>query len=223
MYMDELNIYENNLSKLLDNYEKAQKKYINDLRLAQGGAAPATASAIAGGAAPLTPQTSQGGAAPATASAIAAMASLNQEITFLLEEISSKINKINQTSANADVIAKKKAVINDLNSKMRDDGDKINALLNDTVNLDGKNESIRLQTKTSLYYLTFYTIIIIIIGILFVRIMANSETSLNETILLVLAIALVVYQFKDRIKDWFDSIRTYLGDGSYSWLARMIN
>ena len=201
MYMDELSIYENNLSKLLDNYEKAQTKYINDLRIT----------------------TSQGGAAPATASAIAAMASLNQQITFLLEEISSKINKLNQTSDNADLIAKKKSVINDLNSKMRDDGDKINALLNDTVNLDGKNESIRLQTKTTLYYLTFYTITIVIIGILFVRIITNSETSLNETILLILAIALVVYQFRETIMRWFNSMRTYLGDASYSWLARMIN
>ena len=204
MYMDELSIYENNLSKLLDNYEKAQTKYINDLRMTY-------------------PQTSRGGAAPATASAIAAMTSLNQQIIFLLEEISSKINKLNQTSVNADVIAEKKAVINDLNSKMRDDGDKINALLNDTVNLDGKNESIRLQTKTSLYYLTFYTIFIIIIGILFVRIIANSEIGLNETMLLILAIAFVVYQFKETIMSWFDSIRTYLGDASYSWLARIIN
>ena len=199
IYMDELSIYEKNLSQLLDNYEKARVKYINDLRIQKGGGAPATVSA---------------------------MASLNQEIMFLMEEISSKINKINNDSANtkyADEIDKKKSIINVLNAKMRVDGAKINALLNDTINLDGKNESIRLQQKTNLYYLTFYTIFIIILGVLFIRIISSSETDLNETVLLLLGLVWLFYTFRDTIIGYIYSIISYLGDTSYSWLARILN
>ena len=197
--MDELSIYEKNLSQLLDNYEKARVKYINDLRIQKGGGAPATVSA---------------------------MASLNQEIMFLMEEISSKKNKINNDSANtkyADEIDKKKSIINVLNAKMRVDGAKINALLNDTINLDGKNESIRLQQKTNLYYLTFYTIFIIILGVLFIRIISSSETDLNETVLLLLGLVWLFYTFRDTIIGSIYSIISYLGDTSYSWLARILN
>lgn len=206
MYMDELSIYEKNLSQMLDNYEKAHTKYINELRMN-------TTTTLQGGYAPLTPQLK------ATASAIA---SLNQEIMFLIEEISSKINKINITSVNADIIDKKKTIINELNNKMRIDGEKINALLNDTIYLDGKNESILLQQKSSLYYLIFNTIIVIILGILFIRIIGSSETGSSETILLLLGVGWLFYTFRDTIMSWFYSITSYLSDTRSSLLANVL-
>ena len=187
--MDELSIYEKNLSQLLDNYEKARTKYINDIRLSKGGEAPATASAIA---------------------------SLNQEIVFLLEEISHKLNQNQSKNAKYnDVIAKKRDYLNDLNNKMRADETKINALLNDTISLDGKNQTLRLQTKSSMYYNTINVILIVILVILFARVITSSETNLTETVTLSLGLLWLFYIYRASITAGLSYIKDSIVNISY--------
>jgi len=189
--MAELDIYEKNLSKMISDYETIHANYTNSLRLKNS---------------------------VESKNLLLKLNSLNQEILFLIEEISHKIDQTNKNAKNNEFIYKKLSDLNALSSKMHLEETKVNALLNETVNLDGKNETLRLQTKSSMYYNTAYLIIIIILGVLFIRMIVSTESDPIENIVLLLGLVWLFYTFRATLIGWFSNLTSSIGNISYSWL-----
>ena len=190
----EFTIYEKNLQLLLAEYERVHSNYINSLR-----AKNITESSLL----------------------LEKIQSLNQQIQSLSLDMS---NKIHVKGEYTDDIDKKKDELNTLHNKMIVDETKIKNLLNDTIDLDGQNETLRLQHKSSMYYNSFYIIIIILISILIFRIFISTEADPLENILLILAIVLLLYIFWSNIKSALhDIVITNMHYDSSSFLYRMLN
>ena len=197
--MTELYIYEKNLSQMISEYEKLYANYLNSVRLEKNGGPPA-------------------------ATALLKLSSLNQDIVFLLEEIFHKINNNNSNNKKyKDEKSKKRDDLNVLNDKMRADEAKINALLNNTISLDGKNETLRLKTKSSMYYNTINVILIVILCILFARVITSSETDLTETVVLLLGLIWLFYSYRVYIISWLSYIKDFIGNITYSLLYRLLD
>ncbi len=194
----EVNVYEKNLQLLIAEYERVHSNYINALRTKNIVESKVLLEKIK---------------------------SLNQEIQSLTSEITNKINQMNEENIQErykDEIGKKKDDLNSLNNKMRVDETRINNLLDDTIDLDGHNETLRLQHKSSMYYMSFYIIIFMIILILLVRMFISTEADPLENIALFLGILFLLYYFRDIIISSF-TLPSFIKYDSTSFLYRMLN
>ena len=103
----------------------------------------------------------------------------------------------------------------------------INSVLHDANDLDGKNDSLRLQQKTSLYYIYFAIIVITIISLLFVKFAMSTEQDPRENILLILGILLLLYFSWNTISRWISVVETVtknnLSYDSSSLMYRILN
>jgi hypothetical protein len=165
----EVSVYEKNLKELLSEYERIHANYISSLRDKN----MADAKRL-----------------------LLQLESMNQEIQLLTEEISQKIKQINQENkfgGYKDAVQTKKNDLNSLNSKMVADETHIKKLLHDTIDLDGKNESLRLQQTSSMYYIYFAILVVIFLSILMFRFSSSTESDRIENIVFFLAILLIIY------------------------------
>jgi len=165
----EVNVYEKNLKELIAEYERINTNYISSLKNKNMEDANRL---------------------------LVQLESMNQEIQLLSQEISQKIQKINQENKYGNyknTIQQKSDELNRVYSKMVEDEKHINSVLHDMIDLDGKNESLRLQQKTSLYYIYFAIIVIAIISLLFVKFSMSTEQHPIENTLLILGILLLLY------------------------------
>ena len=165
----EVSVYEKNLKELLAEYERMHANYVSSLRDKN----MADANRL-----------------------LLQLESMNQEIQLLTEEISQKIKQINQENkfgGYKDAVQTKKNDLNALNNKMVADEAHIKKLLHDTIDLDGKNESLRLQQTSSMYYIYFSILVVIFLSILMSRFSGSGESDRIENIVFFLAIILIVY------------------------------
>ena len=165
----EVSVYEKNLKELLAEYERMHANYVSSLRDKN----MADANRL-----------------------LLQLESMNQEIQLLTEEISQKIKQINQENkfgGYKDAVQTKKNDLNALNNKMVADEAHIKKLLHDTIDLDGKNESLRLQQTSSMYYIYFSILVVIFLSILMFRFSGSGESDRIENIVFFLAIILIVY------------------------------
>lgn len=170
-----LNVYEKNLAKLLVDYEAVHTKYIEGLRQ----------NPTSGGKVYLVE-----------------LENLNKEILALVEEINQNVSKINSDDKYGkykDDIIKKKSELNALNNKLVNDETIIKDLMYDTIDLDGKNETFRLQHKASIYTIFFYIIFLFYLGYLLTRMFASAESDPIENKILALAILVLIYNFWNAI------------------------
>ena len=93
-----------------------------------------------------------------------------------------------------------------LNNKMITDETRIKKLLHDTIDLDGKNESLRLQQKSSMYYIYFAIIVVVLISIFFFKFVISTEQHPLENSVLVLIILLIVYVCWATLFGWSTSL-----------------
>lgn len=166
-----LNVYEKNLAKLLVDYEAVHNKYIEGLRQ----------NPTSGGKVYLVE-----------------LESLNKEILALIDEINQNVSKLNSDDKYGkykDDIIKKKNDLNALNTKLVNDESIIKDLMYDTIDLDGKNETFRLQHKASIYTIFFYIIFLFYMGYLLTRMFTSTETDPMENKILALAILILIYNF----------------------------
>ena len=166
----EVSVYEKNLKELLAEYKRIYDNYLINLRDKN---AQATANRL-----------------------LLQLESINQEIQLLGEEISQKIKQINQDNKYGqykNAVQQKRNDLKNLNNKMITDETHIKKLLHDTIDLDGKNETLRLQQKSSTYYIYFTIIVLIFLSIFFIRFAGSSEQSPIENIVLIAGLALIVY------------------------------
>ena len=199
----EVSVYEKNLKELLSEYERIHTNYINSLRNKN----MVDSKRI-----------------------LLQLESMNQEIKLLSEEISQRINLINQKNEFGNyknAVQNKKNDLISLNSKMIADETHIKKLLQDSIDLDGKNESLRLQQKTSLYYIYFTIICVICLSVLFFKFYISTESDPIENIVLFLAIVLIVYFFQATIFGWATSLVSFASNNinydSSSLMYRMLN
>ena len=170
-----LNVYEKNLAKLLVDYEAVHTKYIEGLKQ----------NPTSGGKVYLIQ-----------------LDNLNKEILALVEEINQNVSKINSDDKFGkykDDIIKKKSELNALNNKLVNDETIIKDLMYDTIDLDGKNETFRLQHKSSIYTIFFYIIFLFYLGYLLTRMFASAESDPIENKILALAILVLIYNFWNAI------------------------
>lgn len=196
----ELNVYEKNLNLLLAEYKTLHEKYVNSIKQKNSGESTTLLSKLD---------------------------SMNQQIQLLSSEIISKIEQINSNNQYGKYkgdIVKKKAELNNLNSKMNADEAKIKQLMHDMIDLDGKNETMRVKHKASIYFIFFYILFIGILIYLCFRMINSSQADPLENILLVLAILLLIYIFWSKIMGGVSSIaETNITYDSSSFLYRMLN
>lgn len=199
----EVSVYEKNLKELLSEYERIHTNYINSLRNKN----MVDSKRI-----------------------LLQLESMNQEIKLLSEEISQRINLINQKNEFGNyknAVQNKKNDLISLNSKMIADETHIKKLLQDSIDLDGKNESLRLQQKTSLYYIYFTIICVICLSVLFFKFYSSTESDPIENIVFFLAIVLMVYFFRATIFGWATSLVSFASNNinydSSSLMYRMLN
>lgn len=199
----EVSVYEKNLKELLSEYERIHANYVSSLRDKNMTDAKRL---------------------------LLQLESMNQEIQLLTEEISQKIKQINQENkfgGYKDAVQTKKNDLNALNSKMVADETQIKKLLHDTIDLDGKNESLRLQQKTSMYYIYFSILVVIFLSILMFRFSGSGESDRTENIVFFLAIILIVYSCWATISGWSTSLVSSASNNinydSSSLMYRMLN
>jgi len=199
----EVNVYEKNLKELIAKYEDIHANYVASLKNKN----MADANRL-----------------------LLQLESMNQEIQLLSQEISQKIQRINQENKYGDyknTIQQKSDDLNRVYNKMVEDEKQINDLLHETDDLDGKNESLRLQQKSSLYYIYFAIIIIVIISLLFIKFAMSTEQDPIENILLLLGILLLLYLSWNTISRFVSGIgsvanKNYYYDSS-SFVYRLLN
>jgi hypothetical protein len=184
----ELNIYEKNLSQLVEKYQSVHNNYTNSLRQKN----KVEASIL-----------------------LKQLDSLNQEILMLLDDIGKRIEKINNDKKYSNYkndIMKKRSDLNTLNDKMVSDEKKIKELMFDLIDLDGKNETFKLEHKSSVYYIFLYMLIIIILCIVMFKTISSVEPNRIETLILCLAIIVLLYQFRNKIFGAGESLLTTAED-----------
>ena len=184
----ELNIYEKNLSQLIEKYQSVHNNYTNSLR--QNNKVEASIL-------------------------LKQLDSLNQEILMLLDDIGKRIEKINNDkkySKYKNDIMKKRSDLNTLNDKMVSDEKKIKEIMFDLIDLDGKNETFKLEHKSSVYYIFFYMLVIVIICIVLFKTISSVEPNRIETLILCLAIIVLLYQFRNKIFGAGESLLTTAED-----------
>jgi hypothetical protein len=165
----EVSVYEKNLKELLSEYERIRTNYVASLQ------ANNTAD---------------------TKRILLQLESMNQEIQLLATEISDKIKKINEENKYDNyksAVQTKKDDLNNLNNKMTADEIQIKQLLHDMIDLNGKNETLRLQQKANIHYIYFGIIFLIFLSILYFRLVVSTEQSPIENIVFFLAIVLLIY------------------------------
>jgi len=199
----EVRVYEKNLKELLSEYQRLHASYINVLREKN---------------------------ITESKRLLLQLESLNQEIQLLAEEISQRIKKINvnkEYGTYKSDIVKKKGDLNTLVNKMSIDETNIKKLLYDTIDLDGKNETLRVQQKSSIYYISFYTLVTMVLIFLSFRMFSTTEADPIENVVLFLAILAVVYLGWMTFSSWgsfvVDSAQNNLTYDSSSLLYRMLN
>jgi len=155
---------------------------------------------------------------------------MNQQIQLLSQEISQKIQRINQENKYGNyknAIQQKTIDLQRVYTKMVEDERQINSIIHDATDLDGKNDSLRLQQKTSLYYIYFAIIVITIISLLFVKFAISTEQDPRENILLILGILLLLYFSWNTISRWISIVETVaknnLSYDSSSLMYRILN
>jgi hypothetical protein len=198
----EVSVYEKNLKELLSEYERIHANYISSLRDKNMTDAQRL---------------------------LLQLESMNQEIQLLTEEISQKIKQINQENkfgGYKDAVQTKKNDLNALNSKMVADETQIKKLLHDTIDLDGKNESLRLQQNSSMYYIYFSILLVIFLSILMFKFSGSGESDRIENIVFFLAILLIIYFSYTTIFGWgtyLVSSSNNINYDSSSLMYRMLN
>ena len=193
-YSSLISAYEQHFSELLVNYEQVHAKYINSLRLKDKEQSKILLSQLK---------------------------RLDEDMQNYSAEISQKTKKMNKPAANyQDIINKKQKDLGVLHKKLREKEQTINELVSST---NGKNESLHLQIKSSVYYNTLYLIIIFIIGWLIIRYFVLSDSTSNpaETIVLLLTIVLILYEFRNTVVGWMSSAAS-VGNSSYSTMVRFL-
>jgi hypothetical protein len=178
----EVSVYEKNLKELLSEYERIHTNYISSLQDKNMQDAKRL---------------------------LLQLESMNQEIQSLSEEISQKIKQINQENKYGEyknAIQQKKNDLTTLNNKMVTDETRVKKLLHDTIDLDAKNETLRLQQKSSMYHIYFAIVIVIVLSIFFFRFAFSSEQDPIENIVLFFAIVLIVYFSWANIVGWWTSL-----------------
>jgi len=178
-----LNVYEKNLAKLLVDYETVHTKYIEGLKQ----------NPTSGGKVYLVE-----------------LESLNKEILALIDEINQNVTKLNSDDKYGkykDDIIKKKNDLNALNTKLVNDESIIKDLMYDTIDLDGKNETFRLEHKASIYTIFFYIVFLFYLSYLLTRMFSSAEPDPIENKILVLAILVLIYNFWNLIY-WGTSVAT---------------
>jgi hypothetical protein len=207
----ELDAYENNLTQLLTEYESVHDNYIKSLNES-------------------SKQNSK--------ILLSQLSDINNEILSLMGTITEKIDKMdkdNKYRKYKDTIDIKKQDLNTLNAKMVLDERRIKQLMFDTIDLNGQNENLRVQHKSSVYYNLLYMIFIIVLGVLIFRTLisvgtnssdSSDSTLLYENIFLFLAISLLLYMFRYTIYGWFSSLGTSVsnaGSDTSSWFYRLLH
>ena len=124
---------------------------------------------------------------------------------------------------NKEVINNKKKDLETLSHKMSKDETIINNLFQSTRDVEGRNEVLRLGIKSSVYFNTFYLIIIFILGILFTRYLMSAESDPSETIVLLLSIVLLFYHFRGRVFGWLSSTITYIDNNRFPINLRFLD
>ncbi len=189
--------YEQHLSDLLATYKQVHVRYLNSIRLKNS---------------------------EESKNLLLQLSTINQEIKNYSDEIRSKVTKMNKPNAKyQDTIRTKQKDLEALSLEMKEDERKINDLLESLGNANGKNESLHLQIKSSHYYNTFYLIIIIGLAMLITRYFISAETDAAETIVLLIAIVLILYQFRGSVMGLFSSTANYVSNTSYSTLVRFLD
>uniref|UniRef100_A0A6C0II14 Uncharacterized protein n=1 Tax=viral metagenome TaxID=1070528 RepID=A0A6C0II14_9ZZZZ len=199
----ELNVYEKNLNSLLASYESMHANYLNSARSGNIGESKAL---------------------------LTKLESLNQEIQLLSLEISNKINSINDKNDYGkykDSISQKKTDLNTLNDKLMVDEKNIKDLMFDTIDLDGKNENLRVEHKSNIYYILFYGVVLILIIVYIMRMFSSSEVDPLENIMLFLGILLLIYTcwaiIINGVSSLTDTAKNNFNYDSSSLLYRMVN
>ncbi len=199
----EVNVYEKNLRELISEYERIHANYVSSLQNKN----MADANRL-----------------------LVQLESMNQQIQLLSQEISQKIQRINQENKYGNyknAIEQKTVDLQRIYTKMVEDERQINSIIHDATDLDGKNESLRLQQKTSLYYIYFAIIVITIISLLFVKFAISTEQDPRENILLILGILLLLYFSWNTISRWISIVETVaknnLSYDSSSLMYRILN
>ena len=199
----EVNVYEKNLKELISEYERIHANYVSSLQNKN----MADANRL-----------------------LVQLESMNQEIQLLSQEISQKIQRINQENKYGNyknAIQQKTDDLHRVYARMVEDEKHINSVLHDMIDLDGKNDSLRLQQKTSLYYIYFAIIVITIISLLFVKFAMSTEQDPIENTLLILGILLLLYFSWNTISRWISVVETVaknnLSYDSSSLMYRMLN
>jgi len=199
----EIKVYEKDLQELASEYERIHANYISSLREKNS---------------------------TETKRLLLQLDNLNQEIQLLAEEIAQRIKKINTDNDFGDykdTIVKKKSDLNTLVNKLTVDETKIKRLLHDTIDLDGKNETLRIQQKTSTYYLFLYALLSILLIYLSLRMFTITEIGLIENIVLIIAVLAIIYLGWVLISGWWaaavTAAKNNLEYDSSSVLYRMLN
>jgi hypothetical protein len=164
-----LNVYDEHLSQLITKYKEAHALYIN-----QTGVEERKKQLIR-------------------------LSDLNNDIMSLIGEITKKINNIkseSKTGTYINTINTKEKDLSDLNARMSVDKKKINDLVHDLISLDGSNDVLRIQHKSSIYIMFLYIVIVILIVFLGFKISVSSETSYTENVTFFLATLFVFYNFR---------------------------
>jgi len=168
----ELNIYEKHLNDLLRKYENTHSKYISSISEHEKVKQDLL---------------------------LVELNDINQQIISLVEEISNKIHKINNTDKYRKEIAIKNNKIKEIYHKIKIDENNIKKLLSETNDLDGINESLKIKQNSSMYINIIYIIVITILSFIFIRLLSTDETNPVENIILFLAILSLLYNFRSVI------------------------
>jgi ATP-dependent Zn protease len=197
----ELNVYEKNLNELIAEYERIHANYVSSLQ--SNNTADANRLLLQ-------------------------LESMNQEIQLLSQEIAQKIQRINQENkygTYTKATQEKRVDVNRVYNKMLEDEKRIKELLDETHDLDGKNETLRLQQKSSLYSIYVAVLVFIIISILFFKFVLSIEQDPIENILLFLGIFLLFYFSWTTISRWVSAIGSVANKNydSSSFMYRLLN
>jgi len=120
--------------------------------------------------------------------------SLNKQIIILLSTINSEIKGIYPKGINnQDLVKLNSNTIKTLSEQLKNDQIKLEKMLQNRSDLDGKYNNTTINLKSNKYHYMFYFLLIIIIIVLVYKVISSDDSNISETIILILTIILLFY------------------------------
>ena len=119
---------------------------------------------------------------------------MNQSILSLVDKAKSKITQLYPEGIkNQDNITLDNEKLNDIIQNMKEESDKLEELLGNLVSVEGENQSASTEKKSAYYQYVVFAILSMVVMALTIKTFTTSDSSSIETIILVIAGALILY------------------------------